>query len=283
MRQTEQVTDPAPLAGHVAPVNPPAMLGVLGGGQFGRFFVLAARQMGYQVTVLDPDPLSPAGALANTHLIAEFDDTTALQTLASTCAAVTVDFENPPVESLKFLADHTVVRPSPEAIAICQDRILEKAFLQKNQNRVPAQYRRYMQGLAEVRVSPSIFIPDALIISPKLFHTGLYGVTWRPLSLGVPLGSGAAQLHLSAGLVATSFFLHSDTLPTTLFLRPGADLTAEAILMPTKTFGFSFGWQSAFYVPQALGTFFQVQPFSQDVWHLGQAFLKLHVRFPYTL
>ena len=99
--------------------------------KFGRFFVLAARQMGYQVTVLDPDPLSPAGALANTHLIAEYDDTSALQTLASTCAAVTVDFENPPVESLKFLADHTVVRPSPEAVAICQDRILEKAFLKE--------------------------------------------------------------------------------------------------------------------------------------------------------
>ena len=131
MRQTEYVTDPAPLAGHVAPINPPAMLGILGGGQFGRFFVLAARQMGYQVTVLDPDPLSPAGALANTHLIAEYDDTSALETLASTCAAVTVDFENPPVESLKFLADHTVVRPSPEAVAICQDRILEKAFLKE--------------------------------------------------------------------------------------------------------------------------------------------------------
>jgi 5-(carboxyamino)imidazole ribonucleotide synthase len=107
------------------------MLGVVGGGEFGRYFVLAARQMGYRVTVLDPDLHSPAGAVADVHLVAEFTDSTALHTLAETCAAVTIDFENPPVESLQFLAERTVMRPSPAAVVTCRDRILEKAFLKE--------------------------------------------------------------------------------------------------------------------------------------------------------
>ena len=49
-------------------ILPPAMLGMLGGGQLGRFFVIAAHEMGYLVTVLDPDPNSPAGKIADVHL-----------------------------------------------------------------------------------------------------------------------------------------------------------------------------------------------------------------------
>jgi 5-(carboxyamino)imidazole ribonucleotide synthase len=112
-----------------SPILPPSMLGVLGGGQLGRYFVLAARSMGYRVTVLEPDPTSPAGSVADVHLVAPYDDAPALQTLADTCAAVTTEFENPPAASLEFLARHTVVRPSPDAIAIVQDRITEKTFL----------------------------------------------------------------------------------------------------------------------------------------------------------
>lgn len=113
----------------LAPIAPPAMLGVLGGGQLGRYFVIAARTMGYQVTVLEPDPHSPAGLIADVHLAAEYDDPAALQQLADTCAVVTTEFENPPAASLEFLEAHTIVRPSAAAIATVQDRILEKRFL----------------------------------------------------------------------------------------------------------------------------------------------------------
>ena len=54
-------------------INPPAMLGMLGGGQLGRFFVIAAHEMGYQVTVLDPDKNSPAGKIADVQLCANYD------------------------------------------------------------------------------------------------------------------------------------------------------------------------------------------------------------------
>ncbi len=108
---------------------PTAMLGILGGGQLGRMFTMSALSMGYRVTVLDPDTESPAGALADVHLCAAFDDSEALQQLADTCVAVTTEFENVPAESMAFLERHIRVSPSSEAVAIAQDRIREKRFI----------------------------------------------------------------------------------------------------------------------------------------------------------
>ena len=110
-------------------ITPPATLGILGGGQLGRYFVVAARTMGYRTVVLEPDPQAPAGAVADEHLVAAFDDSTALQHLADVCAVVTTEFENPPAAAMEWLSNHTVVRPSPAAVAIAQDRRVEKAFL----------------------------------------------------------------------------------------------------------------------------------------------------------
>ena len=110
-------------------ITPPATLGVLGGGQLGRYFVMAARTMGYQTVVLEPDPQAPAGRVADEHLIAAFDDEAALQHLANMCTAVTTEFENPPAHAMQWLANHTVVHPSPSAVAVAQDRRAEKAFL----------------------------------------------------------------------------------------------------------------------------------------------------------
>ena len=112
-----------------APVTPPAMLGILGGGQLGRYFVMAARTMGYRTTVLEPDPDAPAGKVADRHLVAAYDDPDALDELADTCAVVTTEFENAPAAALERIAGRTLVRPSPAAIAVCQDRIAEKRFL----------------------------------------------------------------------------------------------------------------------------------------------------------
>lgn len=109
-------------------IFPDAMLGMLGGGQLGRMFTLAAHSMGYRVTVLDPDPLSPAGAIADVHLKAAYQDREALQQLADGCAAITTEFENVPADSLRWLANHCTVRPAGDAVAVAQDRIREKAF-----------------------------------------------------------------------------------------------------------------------------------------------------------
>ena len=115
---------------HQKVILPPAMLGMLGGGQLGRFFVIAAHEMGYQVTVLDPDKNSPAGKIADVHLCAAFDDVSALETLANTCAAISTEFENVPAATLETLALTTIVRPSAATVAIAQHRVSEKKFLQ---------------------------------------------------------------------------------------------------------------------------------------------------------
>jgi 5-(carboxyamino)imidazole ribonucleotide synthase len=113
-------------------IFPDAMLGMLGGGQLGRMFTLAAHTMGYRVTVLDPDPLSPAGAIADVHIKAAYQDRDALEHLADTCVAVTTEFENVPADSLRWLAAHCTVRPAGDAVAVAQDRVREKRFLSGN-------------------------------------------------------------------------------------------------------------------------------------------------------
>ena len=110
-----------PTAGGVVPtmtIPAPETLGLLGGGQLGRFFVQAAHELGYRVWVLDPDPSSPAGRIADRHLAAAYDDRVALDALAAGCAAVTTEFENVPADSMRFLEQHIRVSPSSEAVAI---------------------------------------------------------------------------------------------------------------------------------------------------------------------
>ncbi|MEO1948289.1 MAG: ATP-grasp domain-containing protein, partial [Methylophilaceae bacterium] len=109
----------------------PAMLGMLGGGQLGRFFVIAAHEMGYQVTVLDPTKDSPAGKIADVHICASYDDPAALAEMGKTCAAITTEFENVPAETLATLAESAVVRPSAASVAIAQHRVLEKNFIKE--------------------------------------------------------------------------------------------------------------------------------------------------------
>jgi 5-(carboxyamino)imidazole ribonucleotide synthase len=112
-------------------VLPPAWLGMLGGGQLGRFFVIAARQMGYRVAVLDPERESPAGAMADRHIAAAYDDHAALDELAARCVAVTTEFENVPAASLAYLARRVRVAPSSDCVAVAQDRIREKETLRQ--------------------------------------------------------------------------------------------------------------------------------------------------------
>lgn len=112
-------------------ITAPAMLGMLGGGQLGRFFVIAAHELGYQVTVLDPDKNSPAGKIADVHICADFDDEIALKKMAETCAAVTTEFENVPAKSLEKLALTISIRPSATCVAIAQHRVLEKSFIKE--------------------------------------------------------------------------------------------------------------------------------------------------------
>jgi len=112
-------------------ILPGSTLGMLGGGQLGRMFVTAARTMGYDVIVLDPDPHSPAGGLASEHVVKDYDDTGALDYLAKRCAVVTTEFENIPAVTLAYLAKSVSVHPSATVLHIAQHRKLEKEFFRQ--------------------------------------------------------------------------------------------------------------------------------------------------------
>ena len=113
------------------PLAPGATLGVLGGGQLGRMWVHAAQSMGFQTAVLDPDPLSPAGLVSHLHIQTDYIDPVGLQQMAATCQAVTTEFENVPADALAQLAEKIQVAPNAHAVAVAQDRRLEKAHFVK--------------------------------------------------------------------------------------------------------------------------------------------------------
>ena len=108
-------------------LDPGATVGVIGGGQLGRYFALKARQWGYAVWVLDPDANAPAMQIASVPLVAAYDDVEALKRLGEACDGVTIEFENVPADSLDLLQGMTQVAPSSPSVQLAQDRLLEKA------------------------------------------------------------------------------------------------------------------------------------------------------------
>jgi 5-(carboxyamino)imidazole ribonucleotide synthase len=118
---------PEPGASDVVP--PGAWLGLLGGGQLGRMFCMAAQSLGYKVAVLDPDGESPAGSVADRHIVADYLDPQGLATMRELCRGATTEFENVPAAALEFLARDLRVTPGAASVAIAQDRISEKTFI----------------------------------------------------------------------------------------------------------------------------------------------------------
>ncbi|WP_375136928.1 5-(carboxyamino)imidazole ribonucleotide synthase [Sphaerotilus hippei] len=102
-------------------------LGVMGGGQLGRMFVHAAQQLGYRTVVLEAEADSPAAQAAHHQVRTAYLDPAGLAELVRECDAVTTEFENVPADALRELADHRPVAPAAAAVAVCQDRVAEKA------------------------------------------------------------------------------------------------------------------------------------------------------------
>ncbi len=108
---------------------PNSTIGIVGGGQLGRMLALAAARLGYRTHIFTDQADSSAAQVSNRVTVAGYDDGKALRDFASTCDVVTIEFENLPVASLREAASVRPVHPSPDVLAICQDRLLEKQFL----------------------------------------------------------------------------------------------------------------------------------------------------------
>jgi 5-(carboxyamino)imidazole ribonucleotide synthase len=110
-------------------IGPGATLGVLGGGQLGRMFTIAARRLGYRVHTFSPDEDTPTGQVADVEVTAAYDDLEALRAFARQVDVVTFEFENVPIEAIDAVEAFAPVRPSGVALHTAQQRAREKMFL----------------------------------------------------------------------------------------------------------------------------------------------------------
>ncbi|MFR4285515.1 MAG: 5-(carboxyamino)imidazole ribonucleotide synthase [Enterococcus italicus] len=111
---------------------PGSTIGIVGGGQLGRMMAISAKYMGFRVGILDPTNDCPAAQVADWHIVSAYDDTLALMELAKRSDVITYEFENVSVEALNNLLPEANIPQGTDLLAITQDRLLEKSFLEAN-------------------------------------------------------------------------------------------------------------------------------------------------------
>jgi 5-(carboxyamino)imidazole ribonucleotide synthase len=116
----------------VKPILPGSKIGVLGSGQLGRMFAIAARRMGYRVHTYSPDRDSPTGQVADVEIDAPYEDLDRVRAFASAVDVVTFEFENVPAATAETADRVARVRPAGEVLHTTQHRLREKTFLQRN-------------------------------------------------------------------------------------------------------------------------------------------------------
>ena len=114
----------------IEPIEPPATIGILGGGQLGRMLGIAARAMGYRVAVLDPDPGCPAAAIADLVIVGGYDDVDAALRLADISDVVTYELEHVAAAVVAAVEGRVPVRPGRGPLLVTQDRLAERRFVE---------------------------------------------------------------------------------------------------------------------------------------------------------
>lgn len=115
-----------------SPILPGATIGVLGSGQLGRMFSIAARELGYRVQIYSPENDTPAGHIADVEWTAAYDDLDRVREFARGVDVVTFEFENVPSVATSAVAEIVPVRPTGEVLHVTQQRLREKSFLRDN-------------------------------------------------------------------------------------------------------------------------------------------------------
>ncbi len=160
------------------PIAPPATIGILGGGQLGRMLAQAAREMGYRIVVMDPDPDCPAAAFADRMVIGAYNDVGAALRLADLADVVTYELEHVGVAVVDAIDDLRPVRPGRVPLLVTQDRFAE---------------RRFAEGVG-AEVAPWRVVETRVQIAAAAETLGL------PIRLKAPLGGydGRSQVRLTA-------------------------------------------------------------------------------------
>ncbi len=156
-------------------ILPGSIIGVLGSGQLGRMFAIAARRMGYRVHTFSPDRDSPTGQIADVEIDAPYEDLDRVRQFASGVDVVTFEFENVPAATAAAAAERVLVRPAGEVLHISQHRLREKTFLRDNG--FPVTRFEPIRNDADIeRVSPGF--------GPAILKTAGFGLTTAKASTG---------------------------------------------------------------------------------------------------
>jgi 5-(carboxyamino)imidazole ribonucleotide synthase len=166
------------------PILPGAVLGVMGSGQLGRMFAIAARRLGYRVHTFSPEYDTPTGQVADREVTASYDDEAAVRAFAREIAVLTFEFENVPSRTVEWAAEHCPVRPSGKVLHICQHRLREKEFL-AGAGLPVAPFRRIESAEQLATAAKEIGLPGVL----KTAAFGYDGKGQRKLAPGDDLGA----------------------------------------------------------------------------------------------
>lgn len=172
-------------------------------------------------------------------------------------------------------------------IKLSLQAIIDRETIAANKGRIPKKYRGMASKIDELRYTPTIFIPDTIYISPPSEDspTALYGLSFRPIGIALPL-IRVPRLSIGADIDLSYIYIDGEErgLGTTHFLRPGLAIGADLEIPLSKSFLVSFGWVSTVYPPQEVGgEIFALGELEDSIWHIGQAYMKLHFRFPYQV
>jgi 5-(carboxyamino)imidazole ribonucleotide synthase len=149
---------------------PGGTIGVLGGGQLGRMLALAAARLGYRCHIYCPEPDGPAAQVSAANTVAAYDDADALDRFAAAIDVVTVEFENIPVAALERIAAKVPARPSPQVLATCQDRLLEKDFV--TGRGVATTPYAAIAGIDDLRRAMAAIGPRAVLKTARMGYDG---------------------------------------------------------------------------------------------------------------
>ena len=160
-------------------ILPGSTLGVLGSGQLGRMFAIAARQMGYRVHTFSPDTDTPTGQVADKEFAGSYDDLGAVRDFARGVSVVTFEFENVPAATAQAAAECAPVRPSGAILHVTQHRIREKTFLL--QHGFPVTPFRAVRSLEDLRDAAAELGLPAVLKTASFGYDGKGQATVRSL------------------------------------------------------------------------------------------------------
>jgi 5-(carboxyamino)imidazole ribonucleotide synthase len=173
------------------PILPGSTIGVLGSGQLGRMFAIAARRMGYRVHTFSPETDTPTGQVADVEVQASYEDLDAVREFTRHVHVVTFEFENIPVTTVDAVAEHVSVRPSGVVLHTAQHRLREKTFLARAG--FPVTPFRPVSNFADLRSG----VHDLGL--PAVLKTAGFGYDGKGQSKLTSLGDGEAALRALEG------------------------------------------------------------------------------------